>query len=52
MAQQGGVAERKAIIDRAHALSVKMQVQLAGISRGSVYYRRKSVNAIDLGMMR
>ena len=48
----GEVAERKTMIDRAQALPVKRQVQLAGISRGSVYYRQKSVGAANLALMR
>ncbi|MBW2636689.1 MAG: DDE-type integrase/transposase/recombinase, partial [Deltaproteobacteria bacterium] len=50
-AHQGGVAERKAIIDRNHALSIKRQTELVGISRGSVYYRPKGFNADDLALM-
>jgi len=40
------------MIDRTHALPIKRQAQLAGISRGSVYYRPKSVSAADLTLMR
>ena len=40
------------MIDGHHALSISRQAQLAGISRGSVYYVPKSVGAIDLALMR
>ena len=40
------------MIDATHALSISRQAQLAGISRGSVYYVPKSVGAIDLALMR
>jgi putative transposase len=46
------MAERKAMIDSHHALSISRQAQLAGISRGSVYYVPKSVGAADLVLMR
>ena len=36
-AQQGGIAERKAIIDREHDLPITKQAQVLRISRGSVY---------------
>jgi putative transposase len=40
------------MIDGHHALSISRQAQLAGISRGSVYYVPKSVDAADLVLMR
>ncbi len=40
------------MIDRHHALSINRQAQLAGISRGSVYYLPKPVSAADLTLMR
>jgi putative transposase len=40
------------MIDNTHALPIKRQAQLAGISRGSVYYRPKIVSAADLALMR
>jgi putative transposase len=40
------------MIDGHHALPISRQAQLAGISRGSVYYVPKSVGAIDLALMR
>ncbi|HEC5230015.1 TPA: IS3 family transposase [Pseudomonas aeruginosa] len=51
-AHQGGIAERKAMIDRSHRLSVSRQAQLLGISRGSVYYLPRPTNAADLALMR
>ena len=46
------MAERNAMMDSTHALSISRQAQLAGISRGSVYYVPKSVSAADLVLMR
>lgn len=40
------------MIDSNHALPISRQAQLAGISRGSVYYAPKSVSATDLLLMR
>ena len=40
------------MIDPTHALPISRQAQLAGISRGSVYYVPKSVSAADLVLMR
>ena len=48
----GGIAERKAMIDGHHALSISRQAQLAGISRGSVYYLPRPVSPADLALMR
>ena len=42
-AHQGGIAERKAMIDRSHPLSLTKQAVAAGIRRGSVYYPPKPV---------
>ena len=39
------------MIDRKHTLSITKQAQLVGISRGSVYYRPRSVNDADLALM-
>ena len=39
------------MIDGHHALSISRQAQLAGISRGSVYYLPKPVSAADLALM-
>src|SRR5947209_7022060 len=51
-AQQGGIAERKAMIDREHDLPITKQVNVLRISRGSVYYLPRSVSATDLEVMR
>lgn len=52
-ARQGqSVAERKAMIDRSHGLSVARQAQALGVSRGSVYYLPRPVSAADLAIMR
>jgi putative transposase len=40
------------MIDATHVLPISRQAQLAGISRGSVYYVPKSVSAADLVLMR
>jgi putative transposase len=40
------------MINRHHALSINRQAQLMSISRGSVYYQPRSVNAVDLELMR
>ena len=52
-ARQGRtVAERKAMIDRAHDLPLTRQAKALGISRGSVYYLPAPVSAADLAVMR
>ena len=40
------------MIDVHHALSISRQAQLAGISRGSVYYLPRPVSTLDLALMR
>ena len=51
-ARQGGRAERRAMIDRAHpTLSVSRQCQLLEVSRASVYRRPAPVSAEDLRLM-
>ena len=50
--QQGRFAERKAMIDRGHALPVTRQAQVLQISRGTVYYQPRPVSAADLAIMR
>jgi len=40
------------MIDRTHALPVKRQAQLLGISRGTVYYQPEPISAADLRLMR
>ncbi|WP_259219434.1 MULTISPECIES: IS3 family transposase [Bradyrhizobium] len=51
-AHQGGVAERKAMIDREHDLSITRQAEVLQISRGSVYYLPRPVPDADLAIMR
>ncbi|WP_229517802.1 IS3 family transposase [Paraburkholderia terrae] len=51
-AQQGGVTERKAMIDREHALPIVQQARLMGIARSSVYYESRPVSETDLKLMR
>jgi putative transposase len=46
------VAERKAMIDRRHALPLARQVEALGISRGSLYYQPQPVSGADLAVMR
>ena len=43
-AHQGGVAERKKMIDRTHKPSITRQAKLLPISHGSVYYKAKPVS--------
>ena len=38
-AHEGGIAGRKAMIDRDHKLPLARQAKAVGISRGSIYYR-------------
>src|SRR5215207_5606364 len=51
-AQQSRPAERQAMIDRTHDLSIAKQAEALGIGRGSVYYRPRPVPAADLAIMR
>src|SRR4051795_8027476 len=51
-AHQGGIAERKAMIDREHDLSITRQAEVLRISRGSVYYQPRPVPDADLAIMR
>src|SRR5256885_12052388 len=51
-AHQGGIAERKAMIDRKHNLSITKQAEVLRISRGSVYYLPRPVSEADLAIMR
>ena len=46
------VAERKAMIDRDHALPLIAQARQLGISRGSIYYLPRPVSDSDLAVMR
>jgi putative transposase len=40
------------MIDRDHSLSISRQAQLVGISRGSVYYKPRAIDTVDLDLMR
>lgn len=40
------------MINREHAVTVKRQAELVGISRGTVYYLPRPVSAADLVLMR
>src|SRR4030088_1199810 len=51
-AQQGGHAERKAMIDKKHDLPITRQAKALKLSRGSVYYLPRPVPAADLAIMR
>src|SRR5207237_10677779 len=51
-AHQGGIAERKAMIDREHDLPITRQAEVLRISRGSVYYLPRPVSEADLVIMR
>src|SRR2546421_5757578 len=51
-AHQGGIAERKAMIDREHDLSITRQAEILKVSRGSVYYLPRPVSPDDLALMR
>src|SRR5215216_4418932 len=51
-ARQGGIAERKAMIDRKHDLPIIKQAEVLRISRGSVYYLPRPVSESDLAIMR
>jgi putative transposase len=46
------VAERKAMIDRSHALPLTRQAEELGISRSSLYYQPQPASAADLAVMR
>src|SRR5919205_966117 len=50
--QSRSVAERKAMIDRSHALPLIRQAEELGISRSSLYYQPQPVSAADLTVMR
>src|SRR5438105_3954002 len=50
-AHQGGIAERKTMIDREHDLSITRQAEVLQISRGSVYYLPRPVPEADLAIM-
>jgi putative transposase len=50
--RQSGFAERKAMIDRSHALPITRQAKVLNVSRGSVYYRPRPTSVADLALMR
>src|SRR6478735_7008273 len=50
-AHQGGMAERKAMIDREHDLPITKQAEILKVSRGSVYYLPRAVSSADLEIM-
>src|SRR3954471_7593406 len=51
-AHQGGIAERKTMIDREHDLPITQQAEVLRISRGSVYYRPRPVPDADVAIRR
>ncbi|NVH78249.1 IS3 family transposase [Paraburkholderia sp. JPY432] len=51
-ARQGGIAERKEMIDRTHALPIAQQARLVGVARSSVYYQPQPVGEADQKLMR
>src|ERR1019366_9351610 len=51
-AHQGGIAERKTMIDREHDPPITKQTEVLKISRGSVYYLPRPVSSADLAIMR
>lgn len=51
-ALQGGIAQRKAMIDREHDVSITRQAEVLKISRGSVYYLPRPVPSADLAIIR
>ena len=44
-AHQGGIAERKAMIDPEHDLPIQQQAEVLAISRSTVYYQPRPVSA-------
>ncbi|WGY72248.1 IS3 family transposase [Burkholderia cepacia] len=51
-AHQGGIAERKTMIDRRHVLPVSQQTRLVGIASSRAYYRPRPVSEADQLLMR
>ena len=51
-AHQSGIAERKAMIDSDHEISITRQAELPKINRGTVYYLPRPVSPADLALMR
>jgi putative transposase len=52
LAGQSGFAERKAMIDRSHDLSITKQAKVLNVSRGSVYSLPRAPSTADLARMR
>ncbi|MCP5131842.1 MAG: IS3 family transposase [Pseudomonadales bacterium] len=50
-AQQGGIAERKTMIDREHKLPISQQAKALGISRGTAYYQPRPLSPRDQTLM-
>ncbi|WLA67673.1 IS3 family transposase [Bradyrhizobium diazoefficiens] len=50
-AHQGGMAERKAMIDGEHDLPITKQAEILKVSRSSVYYLPRPVSSADLEIM-
>ncbi|MGH8441087.1 MAG: IS3 family transposase [Pseudomonas sp.] len=51
-AHQGGIAERKAMINRTHDLPIVRQCQILELSRATAYYQPTPVSAANLVLMR
>ena len=51
-ARESRVAERKAMIDRSHALPITKQAKVLNVSRSSIYYQPRPTSADDLELMR
>jgi putative transposase len=51
-ARESGVAERKAMFDRSHALPITKQAKVLNVSRSSMYYQPRPTSADDLELMR
>jgi len=51
-AHQGGIAERKDMIDRAHNLPMKWQCQILSLARSTAYYQPRGTGKADLALMR
>lgn len=51
-AHQGRVAERHAMIDQTHTLSITKQAAALGLSRSSVYYVPRLIGDADLALMK
>jgi len=51
-AHQSGIAERKEMIDRSHALPATRQCQILSLARSTAYYRPQQASETDLALMR